>query len=168
MAMVSMNIMMISMAVLGAVLFLQVNKSNVLQTLFWQLFSVSGVRSSLDSSEHCACPLCPTLHVWPSDYSSFTCLAICLFLLYMFGHLRSQMASVYSSSTCLAICLKQKTNQSQTKIFCPRFAFGAGASPLLWVFMGEIIPADYKVRIERVGIRMKSWKNLIAKFFSFR
>ena len=26
-----------------------------------------------------------------------------------------------------------------------RFAFGAGASPLLWVFMGEIIPPDYKV-----------------------
>merc|ERR1719458_52284 len=69
MAMVSMNIMMVSMAVLGAVLYMQ----------------ESGANSA-------ALSIVPVFCV----------------LLYM-------------------------------------FAFGAGASPLLWVFMGEIIPADYKV-----------------------
>jgi len=69
MAMVSMNIMMVSMAVLGAVLYMQ----------------ESGAHST-------ALSIVPVFCV----------------LLYM-------------------------------------FAFGAGASPLLWVFMGEIIPADYKV-----------------------
>ena len=94
----------------------------------------------------------PTRQLWAlclSSVFSFTCLAICLFLLYMFGHLFETIN-------------QPKPNQ----IFCSRFAFGAGASPLLWVFMGEIIPADYKVRTERVGIWINSWK-LNWKFFSF-